>query len=73
MNAVCASSAFCGFSFAEDNQYRLDLSETKSVSRIKRVFHGLQTTAAEGWHSRVKSEVVCLNVCEFLHTLAADY
>lgn len=47
VNPVRASSAFCGFSFAEDNQYRLDLSETKSVSRIKRVFHGLGITAAK--------------------------
>lgn len=73
MNAVCASSAFCGFSFAEDNQYRLDLSETESLSRIKRVFHGLWIAAAEGWHLEVESEVVYLNVCGFLHTLAADY
>ncbi|KAF2973619.1 hypothetical protein EK904_008772 [Melospiza melodia maxima] len=73
MNPVHASSASCGFSFAEDNQYRLDLSETKSVSRIKRVFHGLRITAAEGWHSKVESEVVFLNVCGFLHTQAADY
>lgn len=72
VNPVCASSAFCGFSFAEDNQYRLDLSETKSVSRIKRVFHGLGITAAKGWHSKVESEAVYLNVCEFLHTLATD-
>lgn len=72
MNPVCASSAFCGFSFAEDNQHRLDLSETKSVSRIKRVFHGLGITAAKGWHSKVESEAVYLNVCEFLHTVATD-
>lgn len=73
MNPVRASSAFCGFSFAEDNQHRLDLSKTKSVSRIKRVFHGLGITAADGWHLQVESEVVYLNVCGFLHSLAADY
>lgn len=73
MNPVRASSASCGFSFAEDNQYRLGLSETRSVSRIKRVFHGLRITAAEGWRLKVESEVVYLNVCGFLHTLAADY
>lgn len=73
VNPVHASSAFCDFSFAEDNQYWLDLSETKSVSRIKRVFHGLGITAAEGWCSKVESEVVYLNVCGFLHTLAAAY
>lgn len=72
MNTVLAFSAFCGFSFAEDNQYILDPDKTKYVSRIKQVFHDLWIASSEEWHFKVESEVVYLNVCKFLQTLAAD-
>ena len=73
MNTVLAFSAFCGFSFAEDNQYILDPNKTKYVSRIKQVFHGLRIASSEEWHFKAESEVAYLNVCKFLQTLAADY
>lgn len=72
VNTALAVSAFCGFSFAEDNQYILDPNKTKYVSRKKQVFRDLWITSEE-WHFKAESEVAYLNVCKSLQTLAADY
>lgn len=73
MNPVLAFSASCGFSFAEDNQYVLDPSKTKCVSRMKQVFPDWWIASSEERHFKAESEVAYLNVCKFLQTSAADY
>jgi len=41
VNTVLAFSAFCGFSFAEDNHYVLGPSKTECVSRTEQAFRDL--------------------------------